>query len=64
MSIKKLFFVFLFLKVYYYYYYYYYYYPLTHKWGGVCGGAVGLRHCTTSRKVAVSIRDGVIKISH
>jgi hypothetical protein len=29
---------------------------------GACGGAVGLRHCATNRKVAVSILDGVIGI--
>jgi len=31
---------------------------------GARGSAVGLRHCATSRKVAGSIPDGVIRIFH
>jgi len=31
---------------------------------GACCGAVGLRHCATSWKVAGSIPDGVIGICH
>jgi len=44
-------------KNYYYYYYYYYYYGGT-RWRS------WLRHCATSRKVAGSIPDGVIRFFH
>ena len=34
------------------------------SFSGARGGAVGLRHCATSRKVAGSIPDGFIGIFH
>jgi hypothetical protein len=37
---------------------------LQEAWGHAAGGAVGLGHCATSRKVAVSIPDGVTRIFH
>ena len=46
------------MYLYYYYYYYYYQYYRRHAVTQL------IKHCTTSRKVAGSIPDGVIAIFH
>jgi hypothetical protein len=47
-----------------YYYYYYYHHHHHHHHGGGTRWRSWLRHCATSRKVAGSIPDVVIKIFH